>query len=266
MGVLRDMKELLRIPLVLVLLVAGCGGSVTPGVEDPDAGAQGSWQLVEGRGASGPVPILETHRITLTFEDGRAGGTAACNHYGGEVEIDGSELRIDQLAGTDMACEPPEAMEAERLYLDALTGVTAFERTGERLTLTGPDVELVYERLEPPPTAEMTGTRWELESLVHGSGADGTVSSVRGGYLLLEENGTFTGSTGCRELSGEWTRSGDTIHATSMQADGDCTADLEEQDRHVIEVLGDGFRAEVDGQQLALTNPNGEAGLIYRAE
>ena len=260
------MVELLRIPLVLALLVAGCGGSITPGVEDPDAGAQGSWQLVEGRGPSGPVPILDSHRITLTFEDGRAGGTAACNHYGGEVHVDGSQLRIDQIAVTDMGCMPDDAMEAERLYLEALPAVTAFERNGDRLTLTGPDTELVYERLEPPPTAELTGTRWELESLVHGSGADGTVSSVRGGYLLLEEDGTFTGSTGCRKLFGEWTRSGDTILATSMHAEGDCTADLEEQDRHVIDVLGDGFRAEVDGQQLLVTDPNARTGLTYLAE
>jgi hypothetical protein len=45
---------------------------------------------------------------------------------------------------------------------------------------------------------------------------------------------------------------------------GECPADLAEQDGHIVGVL-EGFRASIDGQQLTLTGDGGE-GLIYRAD
>lgn len=268
-GVPPDMNPRLLLPLVLAVVVASCGGRVdVSGDENAGHGSDaptGSWQLVEGRGPDGPIPIPDDHAITLTFEDqGGIGGTAACNHYFGEVAIDGDAITISGVGQTEMGCFPQEVMDAERSYLVALPEVTTYEQTGDRLVLNGPDAELVYERLAPPPTAELTGTRWELDSLIHGNGPDGAVSSVMSeGHLVLHEDGTLTGSTGCRELTGEWVESADTIQATSLAADGECAADLRAQDAQVVEIL-ERFRAEVDGQRLTLTSPDGSSGLGYR--
>jgi hypothetical protein len=49
-----------------------------------------------------------------------------------------------------------------------------------------------------------------------------------------------------------------------MAAEGECTADLSEQDSRVVTVLGDGFRVAVEDQTLTLTAA-GEQGLVYRA-
>jgi|Tabmets5t2r1_1033131.scaffolds.fasta_scaffold01094_5 heat shock protein HslJ len=55
----------------------------------------------------------------LVFEDGRIAGFGGVNRYAGEYTLEGEELRLGPLAVTRMA-GPPEAMESERRYLDAL--------------------------------------------------------------------------------------------------------------------------------------------------
>ena len=47
---------------------------------------------------------------------------------------------------------------------------------------------------------------------------------------------------------------------TEMTAEGECPAELEAQDSHVVSVLGDGFSAVVDGQLLTLSS-SGDLGL-----
>lgn len=253
---------------VLVLVAAACGGGadVSGDATADDGGAPvGSWELVEGRGPGGDIPILAGHAITLRFDDDGIGGTAACNQYFGVATIDGDSITVTGVGQTEMGCMPQAVMDAERAYLDALVQVTTLERSGERLVLAGPDTELTYERLAPPPTADLIGTRWELDGLILGAGPDGAVSSVDGdGYLVLGEDGTLEGSTGCRRLTGRWIEEGDTIRMTALTADGDCTLELRDQDGQVVEVL-ERFRAEVDGQRLTLTSRDGSAGLAYRA-
>jgi heat shock protein HslJ len=82
---------------------------------------------------------------------------------------------------------------------------------------------------------------------------------------VLTSDGTLSGSTGCRELEGEWTERGDELLFTRLAAEGHCSEDLKEQDSHVLSVLGDGFTARIDGQTLMLLS-KGELGLGYRAE
>ena len=53
-----------------------------------------------------PVPLGA--QVTLTFEDGQAHGSAACNSYGGAYQAgDDGSLSFDAFAVTQMACDPP---------------------------------------------------------------------------------------------------------------------------------------------------------------
>lgn len=122
------------------LLLAGCG--------DPDGGTGGpvddlvgAWELVEGTGPDGAIPLVEGHPITLIVEDDgeEVGGTAACNSYGATIERDGDRLAVTELFATEMACSPPAVMDAEQAYLAALAGVDAATIEGDRLTLTAAD-------------------------------------------------------------------------------------------------------------------------------
>ena len=213
----------------------------------------GAWQLASGMANGEPIPIVDTHPITLTIDEKGVGGTAACNHYG-----------LDPSGGfsvTEMACFPPETMESEAAFLDALSKVD--EGVAEDgLLLVGDGVELRFIALDPVPTADLLGTVWVLESLVQQE----TVSSVGGERATLElfSDGSFIGSTGCRTLSGTYVVTGAEVQFTNFGAEGECPANLQSQDSLVITVLEGGFRVEIDGDQLTLWTRGDEA-LIFRA-
>jgi heat shock protein HslJ len=160
-----------------------------------------------------------------------------------------------------MACAE-EVMASEAAYRATLGRVeTAALESGE-LFLEGDGVELRFRPLSPPPIGELTDTTWILETLSTAL----TATEAKGGISLrLDSNGTLAGSTGCRTLTGRYVVVGGEILATRLGADGECSSALADQDGHIVSVLGDGFRADVDGDRLLLTS-TGEQGLIYRLE
>lgn len=249
---------------LLVLVLAACGqSSTTPSREPGDGDPQGDWQLVEGTVNGQEVPILEDYRITLTLEGSRIGGTSACNSYGGSLRVDGGRLRIEDLAQTAMACVDEAAMTAEAIYMSGLAAAESIGLDGDELLVEGPGVEMRFVELAPPPTAELVDTIWRLDTLVIGDVA----ASVAGepATLELRSDGTIHGSTGCRGFAGTWVEQGDEIVTPNLGTDDRaCPPELQEADSHVLAVIGDGFRATVDGGQLTLTDAGG-AGLVYRA-
>ncbi|MGH2416980.1 MAG: META domain-containing protein [Candidatus Limnocylindria bacterium] len=259
------MPPVFRTPaLALVLLLAACGGAGAPS-PDPSGepfDPQGSWRLASGDADGAEVPIVDDHPITLTIEGSQIGGTAACNSYGGRLTMTGGRLEIGDLAMTAMGCEEP-IMAAESAYMAALGAVDAIAADGEQLVLSGPGVELRFEALPPPPTAELVETAWTLETVFVGDVASSTIGDPA--LLILHADGTFNGSTGCRTFSGEWVEQGEQIVAPSWGLDeAECAADVGLQDTHVVSVIGDGFVPSVDGDLLTLTDPGG-VGLVYRA-
>lgn len=247
---------------ILFLALAACGqSSATPDPGDGDP--QGDWQLVEGSVNGEPVPLLEDHRITLTLEGSRVGGTSACNSYGGVIVVEGGRLRIEDLVQTEMACLDEAAMTAEGIYLNGLSAAESIALDGDQLLIRGPGVELRFGELAPPPTAELIDTVWTLETLVMGDVAAAPAGELA--TLELRADGTIHGSTGCREFDGTWVEQGDEIITPKLATDDRaCPPDLQQADSHVLAVIGDGFRAAVDGDQLTLTDSGG-AGLVYRA-
>jgi heat shock protein HslJ len=240
-------------------LITGCGAPVQQ-VDDPTGIA---WQLTEGVVDGDPVPIVDGYPITLSLTDEGAGGTAACNGYGGMYEIAGAQITFSELLWTEMACVAEGVMESEQTYLEGLLLVGAYSMTEDSLTLSGEQVQLDFTALPPAPTAELTGTVWVLETLLDGDAA----SSVNGDRATLElfTDGSMLGSTGCRTLDGQYIVSGAEVAMTEMTAHGECPAELEAQDGHVVTVLGDGFSTGVDGQVLTLTS-SGDLGLVYRSD
>jgi heat shock protein HslJ len=250
--------------LALVAIVAaqlvGCA-STPPASGGGPVDLTGDWQLSSGTVDGAPFPVVDDWPITLSVEGRDIGGRAPCNHYGGKIVVDAQGSRLEMGAMTAMACEDP-VMAAEAAFVAALPRIRGGTREGDRLTLLGPGVELVFDRLEPPPVADIVGTDWTLESLVTGD----VVSSVAGApaMLRLEDDGTFSGGTGCRTFTGRWVQAAGGITPTELAMDQtECPQDLAGQDSHVVSVL-EGFRPTVDGQTLTLTGLGGD-GLIYRA-
>jgi heat shock protein HslJ len=241
--------------IFLVTVLSGCrllpGGTEVP--------IDGEWQLQSGTSQGQVVPIVTGSHITLKIEGGQVGGSSACNIYGGTIKANGSEVTISAQSMTEMACQE-NLMASEAAYLAALPRVTAVERTGSTLVLTGPDVELRFVVIPPVADANLVGTRWVLESLISG---DVVSSTVAGATLQLGDDGTIAASTGCRDLTGSFTTSGARVQVTLDPYDlYACTSPLGDQDTHVLGVLSQGFSFAIDGNRLTLTA--GDKGLAYR--
>lgn len=243
--------------VALALLASGCGAGEA--AEEERAAPAGSWQLVAG------IDPMAAQTITLVVEGNRVGGTAACNSYGGTAIVEGGSFAVRDLSHTEIGCEPP-AMAAETAYLDALARVDAFRREGDELVLTGPSVELRFEPTAPVPTRELLETRWTLDTLMQGD----TAASVRGSPTLqFHGDGSLEGGTGCRAFRGRYLLAGDEVRVLELDVDdaataGACASAGDEQERIVLGVLGDGFRAVVEGNRLTLTAAGADA-LVYRA-
>ena len=256
----------MRTPLAMaavVLLLTACGQpDPSPSSAPNDGDPQGTWELVEGVVTGLPVPILDDYRITLTIEGSNIGGTAACNSYGGRLAVVGGRLRIQDLEQTSMGRCDERAMDAELLYMGGLVDVDSIRLDGDELLLTGPGVDLRFSEVASPPTAEIVDTVWVLETLVSGEAAASTVGEPA--TLELRSDGTIHGGTGCRSFDGTWVERGDEIGTPSLAMDDRvCPPDLQDADGHVVSVVGDGFRASVEGNRPTLTD--GANGLVYLA-
>jgi heat shock protein HslJ len=120
---------LLLLLLLLIPLLAACATttpSPTPPPEPFDA--TGDWILESGVVDGSDVLILADYPITLSVDGTEVGGTAACNGYGGRLELVDGKLHIAQLGATAMLCggEPGgEVMRSEDAFLQGLGRITA---------------------------------------------------------------------------------------------------------------------------------------------
>lgn len=247
--------------LAIAVLLLGCGEEPgTPPVGDPalvEAFGEGEWVLVEG------VAMVDGYPITLQVRDDGVGGTAACNSYRAEANVDGDRVEIGSIAVTEMGCPEPGVHDSESAYLDAVQAVERYERDDDRLVLATPDLELAFEAAPPVRDAPLTGTDWQLASLLTGTGPNGTASSTSGGSLLLEDGGTFAASDGCNELAGRWERDGDVLRLSAVTTTDVACPPLEQQVEHVHAVLLGDPTVGLQGPELTLTA--GERALDYRA-
>lgn len=256
------------------LLLAACsdsaapdtgGGDSTPRPSGPPVHAKGVWDLRSGSSPSGPIEIPPEADFRMEVGEDGIRGTTGCNEYGAAVSIEGDSFEAGGVAVTEVGCSAAFA-EAEERFVEALEAADTIARDGETLTLTGPDAELVFQLVPPLDPKPLTGTVWVLETLLDGDEASSTAPAADPARLLLEDDGTFRGTTGCRSFSGTWTVAGDVVSVTQMVFKGHCKAAApDEQDSRVAATLAAGFRAERRGDRLRVTAARTDAGLVYRA-
>ena len=105
-----------------------------------------AWVLEAGTLDGADIPVLDDQPITLAFdtEAGTAHGTSACNQYFAAYTLSGIELTFADVGSTMMACDPPEVMDAEAAYLEALSLVELFTIEDGQLNLSGVDADLLF--------------------------------------------------------------------------------------------------------------------------
>ena len=256
--------------VVFALAAVACGSDEavqTRSSGERDAAGEsldGDWVLVSGTVDGSALALDEDYRITMSIDGSEIGGTAACNSYGGSVSIDDGTFSIGEVSQTERGCEPA-IMELESAFLQGLFKANSAVRSADTASITGEGVDYTFEVVAPVPVADLVGTTWVLDTLISGITASSTVSSAEPATLVLVAEGTFTGGTGCRTISGDYVISGDVVQFTSFGADGECGVDVADQDGQVVSVLGDGFTVEIDGDRLTATAAGGE-GLSYKAK
>lgn len=126
-------RNVLILSIVMLSSIAGC-------MDQEASGLEGTWNLDSYVNTGGVlVNILPNAKITLTFEDGKVGGSASCNSYGGTCTLNGSSITIGPLAVTEMYCTDPGVMEQEADYLASLNSVTRYRIEGTTLVLVNAD-------------------------------------------------------------------------------------------------------------------------------
>ena len=129
------MKSTMIAGAVLAALALG-------GCQDEELGLENSaWLVVEIAGAKmqAPVPTLEFR------PEGRIGGKASCNNYGGAYKAEDGKIAVSNMFATKMACPEP-MMSQERALLAALEGENAYSMTGGTLTIDGADGRRIVAR------------------------------------------------------------------------------------------------------------------------
>lgn len=110
------MKRPLAFSLLAVSLL-GCAAD--PVVLERERNYQVEW--------IGGLPLLERSHLSLTFgEDGRAYGSAGCNHWFAPYQLDGQQLSFGAIGSTRKLCAPAQ-MEQEARFLKALEAVKRWD-------------------------------------------------------------------------------------------------------------------------------------------
>jgi heat shock protein HslJ len=82
------------------------------------------------------TPVVPGSTVTLQFSaGGQVEGSAGCNAYGGEYQVDGSQIRVGSLFQTKKACLANGLMEQESWFINALENAHEFEITGDQLNI-----------------------------------------------------------------------------------------------------------------------------------
>lgn len=257
-----------KLILGLVLLVAGaaCGsGGGAAGASDDSVDPWGrmflSTEVTEG-GAE--RPLVEGTRIRLRFgDDGRTlGADAGCNQMGGDARINDSRLETDDLATTEMGCDPDRHAQDQWLA-GFLTDRPAIRLDGNMLTLTGDTqdrttVVRFLDREQAEPDMPLRQTRWLVDTVIENDAAS-SVPAEFDAHLVFGDDNRFTGTTGCNSMGGVATVGpDDTLTfegiATTKKA---CDPDRMRTEQSVLGVLDGEVNFDIDADRLTLSHPSG---------
>lgn len=106
----------------------------------------GAWGLVQLNGQS----LVPGTLITANFSGGKVTGSGGCNTYNATYSTSGNSVSISDPVGTQVAC-PPEIMDQEMRYFQALSSVATYQISGPNLIFRdgGGNTTLVF---GPAPT------------------------------------------------------------------------------------------------------------------
>jgi heat shock protein HslJ len=126
--------------VVLLLVAAGCG----PINIVPDTGPEATPEEAPSLTGTEWILVLINNReplqgaeVTLSFDETTAGGTAACNSYGGDYTTGpGGTISFGEIVQTLMLCtEPDGIMDLEEEYINTLNLAESYQVISDRMEI-----------------------------------------------------------------------------------------------------------------------------------
>lgn len=236
---------------------AAAGGSQAAPLE----GA--AWRLMELPGASSGALARLTRPVTARFESGRLTGFAGCNNFSGSFTLDGDQLKIGQVASTQMACPEPGST-IENAFHAALSGTLQYAVDGDKLTATNAAGETLRFQREPPP--RLAGVNWKVTS--YNNNRQAVVGVLGESSLTMSfEDGKVSGSAGCNSFHGSYSTEGNKVRfgplATTRRA---CEEPLMTQEKEFLAALASAVTWSIEGNVLDMHRGDGERAIWAVAE
>lgn len=216
-----------------------------------------SWQLAELNGAA----LVDGSVITLEIDGDRVAGSAGCNRYNGQLEVDGDQLAFGPLMGTRMFCGQDGLMDQENAFQATLAAVDSFDLSGESLTLSGPDGDLLFAPAEGETQDDTTA---QDEAQVSNPVQDQPLENVRwtlaidAGIWLEFADGQMSGSAGCNNIFGGYELDGEQLTlgpvGSTMMA---CSEEQMARETEFLAALANVSAFHIEAGSLALNGPDG---------
>ncbi len=256
--------------LCVTLSVAGCSSGGGPGAQetaaaDPALLESADWRATEIAG-SATLSGAEAPDVTAVFAAGTLSGSGGVNRYTATygASADGT-ITISQPAATLMA-GPPEAMDQEQAYFEALRKATRFAVTADALTLLDDEGEALVRYVAQEPVA-LQGTTWD--ALAYNNGKDALVSLAESSSItaVFGADGSLTGDASVNRYTTTYTAAGETLSidaaiATTKMAGPD---ELMQQEAAYLAALPQTATFTIEGDELWLRDAEGAALAHYIA-
>jgi heat shock protein HslJ len=189
--------------------------------------------------------LLRDTAITLKITEGGISGTSGCNFYSAKYATQPRNgIEMGEVAHTEMAChEPAGIMEQEKEYLSTFPKTTSYSLYGDNLFILDKQGNILLKyRLLPKFAANPEGLKGKIWRLSY---ADSMESYDLGAFTIWFDDGTFRGTTSCRNFKGTYQTEEDGIHVYSLEMTATTVEDCAQKDRlsesvytSLLEIIG----------------------------
>jgi heat shock protein HslJ len=154
--------------------------------------------------------VLSNAPITISFVEGRVGGSAGCNRYFTTYQIDENHLSFDSKIGATMMACPEQVMTQESTFLNLLSQTSTYKVKDNQLTFFDDSGEalLIFENVtevaglaQHPP---LVGTLWEWQRTTMEDGTIITVDDPSKYTALFGEDGSVVVKADCKQAQGTY--------------------------------------------------------------
>lgn len=248
-----------------LLVIIACGSRAGSGGMDD---LRGRTFLSTGVTDNGQAKhLVAGTRIRLSFGDEgrRIAANAGCNHLGGDASVQNGRLTAQDISMTAMGCDGGRS-EQDDWLAKFLVGTPTIRLSGSELVLANSTTEIrMLDRKVADPDRPLTGTRWIVESIIDLDTAS-SIPQRAVAHLLVNADGSFTGTTGCNQMGGAAVITKTAIRFSDVfTTKMACEPDRMRLEQSVLDVLRADVNYEIEADLLRLRHPSGK-GLDLRAE